>query len=433
MAGPFDWLLRGAIVVGLVAITYVSLVSHVFRPLVVSAERHHWVHMLERPSLLWALMGSLLLAFRTLLWFRYRPFPAARVDTAPSLTVIIPAYNEGPMVAQSIDSVARARYPRDRLEIFVVDDGSRDDTWEHIQRAAERHGGVVTALKFEKNRGKRAALEAGFRRARGEVVVTIDSDSTIDPDTLLAIAGPFRDPKVGAVAGKVLVLNRREGLIPRMLQTRYVLSFDLLRAVQSTYRTVYCCPGALTAYRASVVRDVLDAWVNQEFLGAPCTYGEDRSMTNFMLDRGYDTVYQRTAVVRTVVPITYNKLCKMYLRWDRSYVREELRLARIVWKRPLRARLIAVWDMIITNLRYPVSYAALVLLVILVVHDPTAMLRILFAIGLMAAFNMLYYAQSERSGDVVYGILYAYFAFFSLFWIFPYAVMTVRSRSWMTR
>jgi hyaluronan synthase len=104
-----------------------------------------------------------------------------------------------------------------------------------------------------------------------------------------------------------------------------------------------------------------------------------------------------------------------------------------VWKRPLRARLIAVWDMIITNLRYPVSYAALVLLVILVVHDPTAMLRILFAIGLMAAFNMLYYAQSERSGDVVYGILYAYFAFFSLFWIFPYAVVTVRSRSWMTR
>ena len=431
--GPIDWLLRVAIVGGLVAITYASLVSHVFRPVVRSAEHHHWVRLLERPSLMWALMGSLLLGFRTLLWFRYRPFPAARADEAPSLTVIIPAYNEGAMVAQSIDSVARARYPRERLEIFVVDDGSKDDTWVHIQAAAARHPGIVTALKFEQNRGKRAALEAGFRRARGEVVVTIDSDSTIDPDTLLAIAGPFRDQRVGAVAGKVVVLNRREGVIPRMLQTRYILAFDLLRAVQSTYRTVYCCPGALTAYRASAVREVLDAWMDQRFLGAPCTYGEDRSMTNFMLDRGYDTVYQRTAVVHTVVPVTYKKLCKMYLRWDRSYVREELRLARIVWKRPLRARFVAVWDMVITNLRYPVSYAAMVLLAIVVVHDPTSLLRIVFAIGLMSAFNMLYYAHSERSGDLVFGILYAYFSFFSLFWIFPYAVATVRSRSWMTR
>jgi hyaluronan synthase len=431
--GVIDWVLRVAIVGGLVGLTYLSLSSHVFRPLVRSAERHRWVRLLERPSMLWALMGSLLLGFRTFLWFRYRPFPAAHPERAPHLTVIIPAYNEGPMVAHSIDSVARARYPRERLEIFVVDDGSRDDTWVHIEAAAARHPGVVTALKFEQNRGKRAALEAGFRRAKGEVVVTIDSDSTIEPDTLLAIAGPFRDPKVGAVAGKVVVLNRREGVIPRMLQTRYVLSFDLLRAVQSTYRTVYCCPGALTGYRVSVVRDVLDAWMAQTFLGAPCTYGEDRSMTNFMLDRGFDTVYQRTAVVHTVVPLTYRKLCKMFLRWDRSYVREELRLARIVWKRPAGARLIAVWDLIITNLRYPVTYASLILLVFLVLHDPVALLRILFAIGVLSAFNMLYYVQSERSGDVVYGILYAYYAVFALFWIFPYAVLTVRSRSWMTR
>src|SRR5438067_6446516 len=132
------------------------------------------------------------------------------------MTVIVPAYNEGSMVMQAIESAAAADYPRDRLRIIAVDDGSTDDTWQHIQRAAARHPGLVTVIRFSGNRGKRAALEAGFRRASGDVVVTIDSDSVIDRGSLLALAGAFRNPRVGAVAGKVSVYNR-SGLLPRML------------------------------------------------------------------------------------------------------------------------------------------------------------------------------------------------------------------------
>ena len=280
-------------------------------------------------------MGMLMLLFRTLLWFRYRTPPLATMADAPRLTVIIPAYNEGEMVARSIESVVHARIIRaiaSRSSSSTT--AARDDTWQHIERVARRCSRtVVTPLRFEHNRGKRAALEAGFRRGRGEVMVTIDSDSVIEPDTLLAMAGAFRDPKVGAVAGKVSVFNRDDGLIPRMLKVRFALSFDFLRAVQSTYGTVYCCPGALAAYRASVVREVLDAWVGQRFLGRACTYGEDRAMTNDILGQGYDCVYQRAAIVHTLVPTTYRRLCKMFLRWDRSYVREELRFMRaIVWQ-----------------------------------------------------------------------------------------------------
>lgn len=337
------------------------------------------------------------------------------------------------MVAQSIDSVAASYYPHERLEIFVVDDGSRDDTWEHIEAAARRYPGLVTTLHFARNRGKRAALEAGFRHARGDIIVTIDSDSVIERDTLLAIAGPFRDPKVGAVAGKVTVYNRGDGLIPRMLKVRYALSFDYLRAVQSTYGTVYCCPGALAGYRASVVHAVLDRWVNQKFMGVACTYGEDRSMTNYILAQGYDTVYQRAAVVHTIVPLAYWQLCKMFLRWDRSYVREEIRFAWIVWKRPPRARFIAVIDALVTNLRYPISWAALVLLVSIIFWHPATLVRFLCVIGIVACFNMLYYLRSERSWDFVYGIFYAFYSAFALFWIFPYAIVTVRAKSWLTR
>jgi len=430
----FDILLVVGILIGIGAITYQTVHGSVFDPVLRVATDADWAQVLLKPSVLWVAMGTLLLAFRTWLWWRYQPYAPATMENAPSLTVIIPAYNEGAMVAQSIDSVARAAYPRDRLEIFVVDDGSRDDTWEHILAAARRHPDLVTPLRFTANRGKRAALETGFRQARGEIVVTIDSDSVIEPQTLLAIAGPFRHREIGAVAGKVAAHNRHAGLIPRMLHVRFVLSFDMLRAAQSTYGTVYCTPGALSAYRTSVVREVLHEWMNQTFMGVPCTFGEDRALTNLVLSRGYNCVYQRPAVVHTMVPTTYAKLCKMYLRWDRSYVREEWRfLTDVVWKRPWRARLIALFDTSITNLRYPVAYVSLGLLAFLVVSDPMALVRVFIAIGIMSTFYMLYYLRSERSLDFIYGIFYSYFAFFALFWIFPYAVATVRARSWMTR
>jgi hyaluronan synthase len=156
-------------------------------------------------------------------------------------------------------------------------------------------------------------------------------------------------------------------------------------------------------------------------------------MTNFILDAGYDTVYQRSAVVHTIVPQTYRKLCKMYLRWERSYIREELRFALIVWKRPLKSMLVSLVDSTITNLRYPVGYAILLSLIALTISDPTTFVRMLVAICVMASFYMLYYLRSERSWDIVYGVLYAYFSFFALFWIFPYALLTVRSRGWLTR
>ena len=118
---------------------------------------------------------------------------------------------------------------------------------------------------------------------------------------------------------------------------------------------------------------------------------------------------------------------------DRSYVREEIRFARIVWRRPRWARFIALYDRAITNLRYPVQYASLVLLIGMTAQDPHVLLRMLTGMGLVALLNMLYYLRSERSLDFVYGALYTYFAFFTLFWIFPYAAFTVRARAWLTR
>ena len=429
----WDRLLIVAIFAGMIALGIFAFRTALFDPWLAFARKGEWGTLALRPAVLWVAMGFLLLLMRTILWLRYRPFAMSQNDDAPSLTVIIPAYNEGAMVEKSIESVAAADYPRERLEIIAIDDGSKDDTWQYIQRAAGRHVGLVTAIRLPQNRGKRGALAEGFRRAKGEVFVTIDSDSVIEPQSLLALAGPFRDSRVGAVAGKVAVYNRRRGFIPRMLHVRFILSFDFLRSAQSVFRTVYCCPGALAAYRAAVVHEVLDEWENQRFLGTQCTYGEDRALTNYILQTGHDAVYQRTAVVQTVVPETYAKLCKMYLRWDRSYIREELRFSRIVWTRPLASRLAALCDTIVTNLRFPVAYMSIGMMIVYAMRDPGTLLRMLLAIGVASTFYMLYYLRSERSWDFFYGVLYSYFSFFALTWIFPYAAMTLRSRAWLTR
>jgi hyaluronan synthase len=429
----WDYLLIAAIFASIAVLAYAALATPLLQPLVDVARREHWSMLWVRPTVIWITMGVVLLLMRTVLWLAYRPFAAVAPDRAPRLTVVIPAYNEGAMVEETIASAAAAAYPRERLEIVAIDDGSTDDTWHYIRRAALRFPGLVTPVRLPANQGKRGALAEGFRRATGEIIVTVDSDSVIERGALLALAGPFRDPWVGAVAGKVAVHNRTASLIPRMLHVRFILSFDYLRSAQSVFRTVYCCPGALAAYRASIVRQVLPGWERQKFLGTSCTYGEDRALTNDILAAGYDTVYQRTAVVHTVVPETYGKLCRMFLRWDRSYIREEFRFARIVWSRPLWSRALALYESVITNMRYPVGYLSIALWAANALKDPASLVRMLLAIMVVSVVYVLYYLRSERSWDFVFGILYAYFSFFALTWIFPYAALTLRARGWLTR
>src|SRR2546430_7448587 len=296
----WDYLVIAAIFASMFALAWAALATPLLQPLLEIARRQHWTMLWVRPTVIWIAVGVLLLFLRTILWLLYRPFAAVRAEEAPALTVIIPAYNEGKGVEHAIASVAAAHYPRGRLQIIAVDDGSTDDTWHHIQNAARRYAGLVTPVRLPVNLGKRGALSEGFRRATGEIIVTVDSDSVIERGALLAIAGPFRDPRIGAVAGKVAVHNRRAGPIPRMLHVRFVLSFDYLRRAQSVFRTVYCCPGALAAYRASVARRGLPRWGRQRVLRAARTFWGGRALPNHNISLGFHTGGPRPARVLTL-------------------------------------------------------------------------------------------------------------------------------------
>lgn len=376
--------------------------------------------------------------WRLYLAIRYRPFPLVDVEKLPSITVIVPAFNEGALVGDTLRCLAKAEYPEGKLQIIAVDDGSTDDTWSHIESTARELGDIVTPIRCAVNRGKRWALWEGFRRAKGEVFVTVDSDSLIDADALRALVSPMvSNPNIGAVAGNVRVLDPRSGLIPQMMAVRYVMTFDYKRAAQSMMGggAVLCCAGALAAYRRSAVEPVLDKWLHQRFRGGPARAGEDHAMTNFIISQGHKVCYQRTAHVRTKTPTTYLGLCKMFLRWARSNIRESVHTASYVFtsfrkESKIGIRFNFVMAAVGLALPYPFLICSLAL---------SFCLPMIFGLKLLAAcvygsmMTMVFYAIRERNTDALFGAPYGFYSTFLLWWIWPYALLTCHKSVWMTR
>src|SRR5690606_42002304 len=263
------------------------------------------------------------------LFFRYKPVQSVTDEELPSRTVIVPAYNEGRQVYATLISLTESLYPSEKLQLIAIDDGSVDDTWEWMKKAKEQLGDRVSIYQQPENQGKRHALYRGFNLATGEVFVTVDSDSIVEKDTLRNLVSPFiTNEQCGAVAGNVRVLNNEKAIIPRMLNVSFVFSFEFIRSAQSVLGSVLCTPGALAAYRSKAVMNCLPEWINQTFMGQPTDIGEDRAMTNMILKQGYHVLFQRNAYVLTNIPEKFSSLHKMFTRWERSNVRENLMMSK---------------------------------------------------------------------------------------------------------
>jgi hyaluronan synthase len=374
--------------------------------------------------------------WRICLWLSYRPMPPIGESELPTVSVIIPAYNEGSLVRQSIDSVTHSDYPRHKLQVIAVDDGSSDDTWEHIRAAASESPIKVITLRQPVNKGKRHALFAGFQKATGEVWVTVDSDSVIEPDALRKGVVPLvRDKRIGLVAGNVRVLNRNDSVFTRFLKVSFILSFTFSRAYQTQIRGLLTTPGALSIYRASAVKPVLEKWMNQTFLGVPCLTGEDRSMTNLICAQGYHSFFQSTAVVWAKMPATYQGMAKMFLRWARSNIRETWVLLSYLFK-PFRSEYL--WGFRINSV---LIASTLVIPYFLIVHsyyllltNPFWLFRYMIMIAIMSVPMAAIYYRNERDSDLAWVLAYEFFWIFSCQWIMPYAFLTCRRQgAWITR
>src|SRR5277367_1894811 len=164
-------------------------------------------------------------------------------------------------------------------------------------------------------------MAAGIRATSAEIVAFVDSDSVLEPDALGWVVQDFANPKVGAVAGRADVLNREESWITRMQAVRYSVAFQVMKSAESVFGCVTCCSGCFAVYRRSAILEHLEVWEHQTFLGSPATFGDDRSLTNYVL-RDHRVVYQSRAVSATIVPATMSKFVIQQMRWKRSWTRE---------------------------------------------------------------------------------------------------------------
>ncbi len=395
-----------------------------------------WGFAIIAVSIAFLAVKGLFFVYNLILYFKYRPVKSVTDDTLPTCTVIVPAYNEGPLVYHTLLSLVKSDYPEHKLQLIAIDDGSKDDTWQWILKAKQELGNRVTIHQQPKNMGKRHALYYGFTNGNGEVFVTVDSDSVVEPDTLRNLVSPMAvDKNCGAVAGNVRVLNANGGIIPKMLNVSFVLSFEFIRSAEGALGSVFCTPGALAAYRRKAVFACLPEWINQTFMGKRSDIGEDRAMTNMIMKQGYSINFQRNAYVLTNVPEQYKGLYKMFIRWGRSNVRESIKTAGFIFTDFRKhsksgTRLLFINQLLTMLLAFPF----LLLMLFVVVTQPLLFLAsTLLGIFVYSSFPVFFYAKRYSLRESLYAYTYSLFYTFSLFWITPYAIATAGKSGWLTR
>ena len=374
--------------------------------------------------------------YNAYLYFQYKPIASVSDELLPTCTVIVPAYNEGNLVYETLKSIANSDFPQHKLQILAIDDGSKDDTLHWMNEAKIELGERLTVFKQPENKGKRHALYRGFNLGTGEIFITIDSDSIIKPDTLRNLVSPFVvDNNCGAVAGNVRVLNHENAILPKMLNVSFVMSFEFVRSAESQLGSVLCTPGALAAYRSSAVFNCLPEWINQTFMGTASDIGEDRAMTNMILKQGQKVLFQRNAVVLTDVPEKYQGLYKMFIRWGRSNVRENLAMAKYVFTNFRKESKVGARVLFANQfLNIAMTYPFLIFMVFLIVMHPLLFISsTLLGILIVSSFPVIFYAKKYNAAESLWAYAYSILYTFGLFWISPYAIVTAGKSGWLTR
>ncbi len=375
------------------------------------------------------------MVFRTYLWFKYRPYDAGKVYAWPRVTVAVPAYNEGKTVYDTVISIIKCDYPKNKLEIIAVDDGSSDDTYQFMRKAKAEFPGLVKLMKLPKNSGKRVALHTAFRETRSPFFITVDSDTSLDPRALKEILTPLiLNKKSGAVTGRVKIWNSSANILTRMLNAYFAMAFDFGRAVQSTFSSVLCTSGAFSAYRVSILTPIIDQWLKQRFLRRECTYGEDRSLANHILRTGSGTIYQRSAVAFTIVPETLKLVLKMLTRWARSNIRESIVFSGFMFNvRRKGNRVLPCIEFMVTVSLMVLHFVWFYYFFFSRLVDLNFMLRLLAFSMLFGFVYMLYYLRIDGTRDLPYILVFSFFCSVCMIWIFTVAGLTLTKRGWSTR
>ena len=347
-------------------------------------------------------------------------------------------FNEETWIRRTIISCLNQDYPLDKLEVIVIDDHSTDKSVEKIKETIdelsekEARYDVKDRLSYfvqPKNAGKREAMAVGTKLAKHDLVVFVDSDSFLNPFAIYNIVQPFKDKDMGGVSGRTDVANTYTNSLTKLQAVRYYISFRIMKAAEAYFDAVTCLSGPLSCYRKDLVMENMDAWLNQTFLGQKATFGDDRSMTNFIL-RKHRTSYQDTAICATIVPNDYEVFLRQQMRWKRSWLRESINAGRFMWKKEPFMALFFYMGVLV-----PIVAPAIVLYNLIYVPLAYRVFPYTFILGMILMSLMMSLTQKalRKSTTWLYGIWFCLYYEAVLLWQMPIAWVTFWKSNWGTR
>lgn len=212
---------------------------------------------------------------------RFMPRPIVRDDSlTPNLTILIPAYNEADVIRRKLENTVSLAYPKDKLQILVIDDGSTDGTPDIVREFAARG---VTLLQQPKRGGKMGGVNRGFENATGDVVVLSDASPDYEKDSLHLLARNFADPTVGVVVGALRVWDADNSVAkPAGMYWKYE---SALRKWESATGSTVAVHGNMFAVRRTLYKPLRQHTINDEF-----------SIAMEVMRQGYRVVYEPNAI-----------------------------------------------------------------------------------------------------------------------------------------
>ncbi len=220
-------------------------------------------------------------------------------DYEPKVSVVIPAYNEGKNLRGCIEAIKESEYPKDKMEVIVVDDGSTDDTIDIAKDLG------VKVLE-QNHLGKSEALNLGTRNAKNDFILTIDADTIIEKECIKEIVKPLSDKKVGATTGVSTVRNNK-GMIAIFQNIEYHYNNLIRNSFSRMFNNGIWFFGALACYRKSTIEEI-------GFFKTD-TMTEDMDTALEIKKAGYTTINVHNAVGKTIAPTTIRELYHQRSRW----------------------------------------------------------------------------------------------------------------------
>ncbi|NCN69638.1 MAG: glycosyltransferase [Betaproteobacteria bacterium] len=266
-------------------------------------------------------------------------------SSMPMISLVVPAFNEGIVIQAAVRSLLLLDYPN--FEIIVVDDGSTDDTYEKASTVAQESTAIKVRVVTKRNGGKAQALNTGMTLARGEFILNMDGDSKLSSNTLRACIKHFENPKIGAVAGNVKVINR-ENIWTKIQALEYVEGLAMARKAQSFIRSVNIIPGPLGMFRKSVLQQV--GGYDDD------TFAEDCDLTLKILMHGWHIAYEASAIAWVESPSRLLDLLKQRYRWTRGILQATTKHKSALWQ-PRKAGMncFILWYMLFEGIMWPFS------------------------------------------------------------------------------